>query len=711
MELVLEIGTEEIPASYIPPALKALESGFISEMKKCRISHGEVRVLGTPRRLALLAHDMAERQEDALTTTLGPPKKVAFDKEGRPTQAALGFAKSQGVGVEELSVVTTSRGEYLSATVREEGRESREVLKEVLPQLIASLPFPKSMRWNESGLRFARPIRWIVAVLGGQVVPFELGGLRSGNTSYGHRFMSPKPFEVWGITSYLHGCGHNFIIVDPEKRKELIRRELQKEAGDVRGRVVDDPGLLEAVNYLVEYPFALRGKFDESYLKLPQEVLITVMKEALYLFSVIDEGGRLMPYFVTISNTAPRDASQVIKGNERVLRAKLADANFFFEEDRKVPLESRVDGLKGLVFHTKLGNMYDKVQRLIELSSYLAEGKAPEAKDIVRRAAYLAKADLTTMMVTEFPKLQGVMGREYAIHWGERPEVAQAIAEHNQEGTPASMAGALLSLADKIDTLSAFFAAGLIPTGAADPYGLRRTALGIIDVARGARLSFSLDELLDKSLQLLKARDEIKGEVKEFIRGRLLHLLNQDYPYEVVDAILSVNFDDIYLTALRVEALNKMREEGKLIPLAIAYKRVNDLLNSWSAKAAKQVERTIRRVKDKEMKNRLKGITPSGAGIQEIQGEPEEGCLIEPAEKELHRRHVESREKLKDSLRKLDFKGALDTLFGLKGPIDDFFDHVLVITDDEILRANRLRLLKSIRATFLKIADLSRVPA
>lgn len=733
VDLVLEIGTEEIPASCIPQALASLKQLFEEKMQRARLAHGPVLTVGTPRRLALLAEGVAQKQEDAYQDILGPPKKLAFDSQGNPTTAALRFAEAQGLRVEDLNVIGTAKGEYLCARRKEAGQATADVLPQLLPDLIASIPFPKTMRWNQSNFRFVRPIRWILAVASGEVIPFELAGVKSGNNSYGHRFMSPQTFSVTDPdnigTSYMEGCRKNFVLVDPEERKEVIRKGLRDLALKLNGQVIEDPELLETVAFLVEYPVVFSGRFDPEFLKLPREALISVMRDAQFYFSfeaqdksLADAKGGLLSNFALAINSQVKDPAKVVANNERVLKAKLTDAKFFFEEDSKVPLEKRVENLKGLVFQAKLGSAYDKTMRLITLSDYLAQKLAPDLREVVKRAAFLAKADLTTQMVIEFPKLQGVMGREYARLSGEKPEVAQAIHEHYLplsygREIPQSLAGAIVSIADKFDTIVGCFAVGLVPSGTADPYGLRRAALGIIQIILEKKLSLSLQELFDEAAKPfgLSGTLTLYIQMLTHVRGRLFTLFAQDYPYELVDAVLNNEYDpfnDIYLCSLKIKALDDARRQEKLLPLAIAFKRINDIINAWVSKAEKQVARTIKRTKDPETRKRLEAdrLFPIISGPASIDEEPQERLLSDPYECRLYQEHMAAKEKIRECLEKREFAIALDILSGLKSPIDDFFDHVLVITGEEELRLNRLRLLNSIRHTFHKIADFSRIP-
>ncbi|HSR10939.1 MAG TPA: glycine--tRNA ligase subunit beta, partial [Thermodesulfobacteriota bacterium] len=512
-ELLLEIGTEEIPSAFIPRALEEMQSLLAEEFRSNRIPCKEIKALGTPRRLVLTATGMASSQEGRVVENVGPAKRIAFDEQGNPTKAAMGFARGQGVRVEDLQVVKTEKGEYVCARREEKGVETSGILPDILPRLISSIHFPKSMRWMDLENAFVRPIHWILALFDGKTVPFQIGNVSSGSLSRGHRFMAPGSFQVKDLADYLIKLKNSFVIVNPEERRELILAEVKKAAAEVSGAAVADPGLLEIVTYLVEYPVALRGGFSRDFLSLPREVLISAMREHQRYFSIAGENGSLLPYFVAVSNTKPRDPKVVIRGNERVLQARLADAKFFFVEDQKVPLAQRVEGLKKVVYHSKLGTSYEKVMRIKGVSEYLASRVNPELRETVERAALLCKADLITGMVGEFPSLQGTMGRVYARLSGEREEVAQAIYEHYLPTSaggdlPKSAPGAILSMADKLDTVCGCFGVGLIPTGTADPYALRRQTLGIINIILDKRYALNLGEMAEKSLELLREKIE-----------------------------------------------------------------------------------------------------------------------------------------------------------------------------------------------------------
>ncbi|MHB9099591.1 MAG: glycine--tRNA ligase subunit beta, partial [Syntrophales bacterium] len=464
-ELLLEIGTEEIPAAFLPKALTDMDELIRKELGSSRIRHEEIRTMGTPRRLFLAVAGVAERQEDQLIEKLGPAKRVAFDAAGNPSKAALGFCRGQGLDLSQLETTVTDKGEYLCARKKITGEATEGLLPAILTKLITDIPFRKSMRWSDLEFRFARPIHWILALFDGRVVPIRIGNIESGAESRGHRFMSPASFSVSSREEYLTKTREHFVIVDPTRRMEIIREETDKAAAAVGGKVLRHEALLDTVTYLTEYPTVVCGSFDREYLQLPQEVLITTMISHQKYFPVLDAtSGNLLPHFLTINNTLARDPAVVRRGNEKVIRARLADARFFFEEDRKVPLDKRVEDLRKVTFHTLLGSSYEKVMRFRKLAAWIAgriepaDGNKAAFAAHVDEAALLAKADLDTQMVCEFAELQGIMGREYALLEGRDPIVAKAIYEHYLPTgaggeLPESDEGAIVSIADKMDTI------------------------------------------------------------------------------------------------------------------------------------------------------------------------------------------------------------------------------------------------------------------
>jgi glycyl-tRNA synthetase beta chain len=683
-ELFLEIGTEDIPAGFVLQALQEMDRLIRKELSFLRIGHGDVKAFGTPRRLVLSVAGVSERQEDVSAQVLGPAKKAAYDDRGNMTKAAEGFARSQGVDISNLKVVETPKGEYLAVQKEEKGRATAELLGEVLPRLISSIPFRKSMRWGGLDVRFARPVHWIVAMYGGELIPFAFGEAGSGDESRGHRFMSPGSFRARGLSDYLEKAEKAFVIVDQEKRKGMIREQVQSLASSVKGFAIEDEELLDTVTFLVEYPVAVLGGFERDFLELPKEVLITSMREHQKYFSIVDREGSLLPHFIAISNTKAKEMDVVRQGNERVLRARLSDARFFYEEDRKVPLKDRVERLKGIVFQARLGTSYEKMERFKAVTEYLADMLDASAKAPASRAAYLCKADLVTGMVGEFPKLQGIMGREYARLSGEGEDVATAVYEHYLpsfagDRLPSFDAGAFLSIADRIDTICGCFGIGQIPTGAADPFALRRHAIAIINIVLDKKYKLSLSKLMEKSLELLDGKltrpvEDVKRDVLDFIKVRLQNILTgEGYPIDVVDAVLSANFDDMVGSVKTAKALSDLKKKPDFEPLAIAFKRAVNII-----KGTKRTD-----------------VDPS--------------LFQHQTEKDLYSASRKVKEKVSELAGTEDFGGALKEVAALKGPVDAFFDGVLVMEKDERIRNNRLALLWAVSDIFSGFADFSRI--
>jgi glycyl-tRNA synthetase beta chain len=684
-ELFLEIGTEEIPAGFLPKALADMEGLLRRELESARLAHGEIVTLATPRRLALVVKDIPAVQPNAEITAVGPAKAVAFDAAGKPTKAAEGFARGQGVDVAALTLVATEKGEYVAAVKKESGRPTPDILAEILPRLIGNIPFKKSMRWGDLEVRFARPVHWLVAIFDGIVVPFGFGGIESGSVSRGHRFMANNPFPVRDFAHYLDECERHFVIPDPERRKEIIRREIHRLAKTVGGHLLPDEELLDQVAFLVEYPSAVVGTFSTDFLVVPKEVLITSMRSHQRYFSVVDESGKLLPAFITINNTLTEDPSVVVKGNERVLRARLSDARFFFDEDKKVPLEKRVEALKSVVYQAKLGTSFEKMERFRVLAAALAEQLRPELAAQAAQAAYLCKADLVTGMVGEFPEVQGIMGREYALLQGVDPAVAVAIAEHylpTQAGgeLPASDIGAFVSIADKLDTICGCFGVGLVPTGSADPYALRRSALGIINIILAKEYPLSLQALVNKALDLLsqkltRKRDEVFADVMNFFTGRFVNLMTERNPADVVDAVVAVSCDDLVQTAAKIAALAEFKNRPDFEPLAVAFKRVCNIVKEPVAVAVN------------------------------------EQLFQDYAEGKLYLAYQSVASTVAANIDAGDYLAALTEIATMRGVVDDFFERVMVMAEDERVRTNRLALLQEIKGLFRDIADFAKIAA
>lgn len=691
---LLEIGTEEIPAGYIQPALDALAGNLSRRLTAARISHAAIHTLGTPRRLAVMVEELADRQESVVNELVGPPESVAYDAAGNPQVAAQKFAEKAGIPVAQLAVKETPKGRYLCAEVKEEGRDTAIILPEILPELILATPFPKTMKWGEQTIYFARPIHWILALLGADPVEFSLGDIRSGNISYGHRFMHPQAIKIREPREYLEKLRQAYVYADPDERREMIQTQIRQVAQAQGGNILPDNELIDIVNNLVEYPASIAGKFEDEFLELPDEVLITAMREHQKYFAVIDDQDNLLPCFVVVNNTQARDMNLVATGHERVIRARLSDAKFFYQSDINASFDDWVEKLKGVLFQAKLGSMYEKVMRVRDLTEFIAESvdQSLNLKKQVSRAAYLCKADLVSQVVVEFTKLQGVMGRVYADKAGEPGAVAVAIEEHYRPTysggpLPETTTGAILAIADKMDSICGCFSVDLIPTGASDPYALRRQGIGVLQIMAEKGFTFSLMMLIERSLTLFGTKSvgqikEIAEAVYRFLQNRMAHLLaEQGYSKDVIAAVTAVSVDNVPQVWQRVEALEKLKAEPDFEPLAVAFKRVVNIIR-----------------KD------------GGADADEsVQVNPE---LFEDAcESELFEKYRKAEKEVLKALDEGDFEAALLEIASLKPQVDGFFDGVMVMTDQDAVRKNRLALLKAISDLFAEFADFSRLSA
>ena len=677
-DLLLEIGTEEVPAHVMPRMLSDLSRLAEDLFKEHRLAYDSLRTIGTPRRSALLVTGLAERQEDVSTETRGPSVAIAFDAEGNPTKAGAGFARGQGIDPSAL----IQRDGYVYASVHEKGAETAALLTELLPELIRTLPLPNSMRWGDLDFRFIRPIRWIVALYGTEVVPFTLANVTSGNTSRGHRTLAPQEFVIAAPADYEEACKKAYIIVDPERRRAMICAQISETAKACGGTAEITPDLLEEVLYLVEYPTALSGSFEEKYLTLPAEAVITPMRDHQRYFPVKAADGSLLPVFITVRNGGREHLDIVAHGNERVLRARLADARFFFDEDRKKSLAEHREKLKTVVFQQGLGSMYEKTERLMELVTVIVEDLAPDAAAYeamapdARRAAELSKADLVTGMVTEFTELQGIMGREYALLDGEKPEVARAIDEQYMprfagDELPQSDLGFALSVADKIDNIVGTFSRGKIPTGSQDPFALRRQALGLVLMLIEHESGLLLSDLVEEASDLydldVSLCQKMQVYVADFIRLRLKNVLTErGVRYDVQEAVLT----DVDFVAD--------------VPVRAAY--VERLLASDGADALVQ---SFVRV------GNIARMTETGVVDPALFVAQEEGALHAAYE-----RAVAARAEGADTL---------PAEQALAAAIDAFFDAVMVMDKDERIKANRLSLLKTIDNYLLWTADYSKI--
>jgi len=685
-ELLLEIGTEELPAQFVPSALASLEVKAVQLLKDARLAHGAVKTVGTPRRLTLWVQGLAEHQEPISMEVMGPSKAVGFDAQGQPTKAAIGFATSQGVTVKALVTRTMPKGEYLFAVKKSPGRKTTALLSGVLADLVGGLSFPKVMRWNETGARFARPVRWLLALHGDKPVRFKFAGLTAGDSTYGHRFLSPgRPIRVKDFRSYEKSLEKAGVIVDPARRWKMVVEQIDSAAKQKKGRTVSNRWIQEQAVFSVEMPKVIIGSFDRKYLDLPQDVLSTAMKEHQGYFTLLATDGSLLPCFVAVVNMKGSEAT-IRAGNERVLAARLADAKFFFDEDRKTRLESRVEKLKGVTFHQKLGTLHQKTGRIMALAAKLADTLGDlDTIEHCRRAATLCKADLVTGMVGEFPTLQGIMGCEYALRDGEPKAVAFAIAEHYlprfaDDGLPGSLAGKILSLADRLDTLTAFFAVGLVPSGSEDPFALRRDAYAVIRILVDGGLHLSLNVAIQDAVRLLKEQgisveDKAAGELQRFF-GERLRYYTLGLRGDLVEAVLarwqSGTFDPLDLLT-RTNALETFAERPEFESLVIAYKRAENITKSHAD--------------DK--------VDPA--------------TLREEAEKGLYESVCAAEDKVPGLIKNAKYEGALEVLASLKVPIDAFFVGVMVMAEEEAIRRNRLALLIRVRNLFRQYADFSKV--
>lgn len=682
-EFVLEIGCEDIPARFVEAALSDLKTRLLDACKNARID-ATFEAFATPRRFALLGH-LAADQRDLEEVRTGPPIAAAF-KDGQPTRAAQGFAQGQGVDVNDLFTVKTEKGEYVAAKVFEKGRPTADVLPAILETLVAQTSFPKSMRWGDNKVTFARPVRWIVAVFNGEVVPFEWGNVKSGKTTRGHRFAAPTPFDVTNHETYLSGLADAHVVLKQEQRRKTILAGLERAASDVGGRVIPDPSLVDEVIHLVEEPHVLAVKYDEAYLELPPEVLISSMRSHQRYFAFQDPNGKLIAACGVVYNTPVRDPAVVAAGNLRVLKARLDDARFFWKQDLRIPLEQYNHKLENVVWLKQIGSVRERAQRMTKTAVAIANALHLNAETVqhTHRAGDLSKADLATGMVGEFPDLQGVMGREYAKMAGEPAEVAVAIYEqYLPKGAelelPKTHAGACLALAEKLDSLVGCFGIGLIPTASADPYALRRAALGTLRILQGMEYAIELGTLLELAANSYPEsffktdQQTVCKQVAEFVSTRLRHSLVQTFPTDLVDAVLAVGLADVLSVHDRVEALARIRPEADFEPLAQGFKRVVNILKKQ----------------------------------QSANSHINADLLNEDSEKALFTAVSAAQQSMKAATAQRDWHAACQTLISLKQPVDGFFDSVMVMAEDPAVRENRLALLGATQSLFFQVADLS----
>ena len=687
-DLVFEIGTEEMPAAAVDLGIKQLKESAQKLLEENRLSFKKIETMGTPRRLVLLVSKLAEVQSELIREVKGPAVKVAYDQKGEPTAAATGFARGQGVNVKELVAKKVSQGEYVFAVVKEKGLSAPKVLEKLLPGLLLLVNFPKTMRWNNGEVQFVRPIRWILAVFGNTTIEFALNQLKSGNLTIGHRFLAANPIKVKSSEDYLQAMRTGKVLVDHTERADRIRKQAEKIANDVGGQVVINPHTFDEVVQLVEYPHVVSGSFSKDYIKLPRDVLVTSMESHQRYFPIENKQSKLLPYFIVVHNGDHKHKNLIQRGHERVLRARLADAKFFFEEDQKESLDKKVEKLKGVVFQEKLGTVFAKTQRVEELVTAIGEQLSVKKHvlDNAKKAAYLSKADLVTEMVAEFPTLQGVMGREYALLSGENKNVAQAVYEHYLprfagDSLPRSTEGKILSIADKIDTITGCFSAGLLPTGSEDPYALRRQAQGIINIVLTNKFSFSLTDIIETSLRLyekaglkLRPKEETHQDLRDFFKARLRgHFLNEGFRYDVIDAVLAGGIDYPPAKLDRIEVITKLRETPEMEDTIIPFTRCNNLAQ------------------------------------MELGTEADKSLFQQQEEKQLLDSINKAESSVTKAVAKKDYLAAIQILSSLRPTVDAFFDEVLVMVEDNKIKDNRLMLLNKCVKLFLKVADFSQL--
>lgn len=677
-DLLFEIGAEEIPAGFMPNILGQLKTLAETKLNDAHLPFESIATYGTPRRLALIVKGLGDTSAEISERHKGPSASIAYDADGNPTKAAIGFARGKGLDVADLVV----EDGYIYAETKTAGVPAKDIVTDMLPQLITGLNFPKSMHWGNLDAKFVRPVRWLVALLDEEVIPVEFATVKSGNVTRGHRFLGADEITIKNAASYVDTLEENFVMVDQDARRELISKQLHDMAASKNASIVWDDDLLEEINYLVEWPTALCGGFEESYLALPDAAIITPMKDHQRYFPLVDQDGKLLPMFLTVRNGSDHSIEVVQAGNERVLRARLDDAKFFFNEDRKKPLIDRQDGLTKIVFQEGLGNLADKTERLLTLGRVFSEECElhEDARVVLERATELAKTDLTTGMVTEFTELQGVMGKEYALLDGESPEVAEAIFEQYLprfagDVLPQTEAGKVLSIIDKIDNIVATFSRGLIPTGSQDPYALRRQTIGILNILLNSEWNISLRPIIVESMNLLNVpadkQDELLGQVEEFITLRLKNIfLDREVPHHVIDLLLSNNELSVADAEGLVKALlaNRIDENVELVQ---AFTR---------------------------MYNLVKDVTYTGV---------DESLLKEEAERALYQMATKASEASIDAWDKNDYDAVVAVPATLVPAINKFFEDVMVMDKDEAIKANRLQLVRLAYSVMAIIGDIS----
>lgn len=692
---LFELGCEEIPAGVVPVAGQALLDAITQTLDGAGIAHGDARWLGTPRRLVVHVQAVALQQPDRTEVLTGPPWKAAKTPDGAWSKAAEGFAKGQGLDLTALTEVDTPKGPYVGAHKTTAGRPTAQVLAEQLPTILRNLPFPKRMRWGREREAFVRPVHWLVALLGGQVLEFTFAGVPSGNQSWGHRFYANRALPASAdLDAYQTTLLDAKVMLDQQARRHAILRGIEQLSKEAGGAWVEDQGTLDVVTHLTEWPAPLLGEFDPAFLEIPAPVIRTTLRENQKLFTLTAPDGSLLPKFIAVANTlSEQSRAAVAAGNARVVSARLSDARFFVQEDCKQALESYLPRLADRIYLQGLGSLGDRVVRVTALAGAIARHLCPQDVARVERAALLAKCDLATRMVFEFPELQGFVGADYARRAGEDPVVVQAIAEHYQprfagDTVPGNAAGTCVALADKIDAVVGCFALGLIPSGTQDPYALRRQALGILRILDEGKHALALSTLTTLAIEALQpalgerpvVAETLREDVLKFFRGRLTSLHQVDFPVDLVEAVLDAGFDQVATVLPRLRAFDHLRSTEAFTPLAAAFKRVANIVRKSGAEVAKDA--------------------PVQADL-----------LVEGAERHLHAVVQARAADVSQAMGHGDYAGALDSLAAIKPSVDRFFDDVMVMTDDAAVRHNRLALLRSCAGLFAQLADFARIQA
>lgn len=684
---LLEIGTEEIPARYVADALSQMEAQMKDVLEAERVNHTNIKVYSTPRRLTVIVEGLEEKVENIIEKSKGPSKKIAYDAEGNPTKALIGFAKGQGVELDAIIIEEFNGEEYVFASKIKRSKSLEDIFASNMGNYIRNINFPKTMKWGGKNLRFARPIRWIVSLLEDQIIPFDFEGIPVSNTTRGHRFLGSSNILVDNVDNYAKLLRDNYCIVDQNERKEIIKYGCDRLARERGGHVQEDSVLLDEVTNIVEYPTPIIGRIKEEYLKLPKDVVITPMKEHLRYFPVLDDKERLLPYFITIRNGNEDHIDIVVKGNEKVLGARLEDAKFFYKEDIRYPLESYVEKLKYITFQEKLGSMYDKTLRIQNLAVQIGEylGVGEETEKNLHRSSYLSKADLTTKLVSEFTELQGKMGLEYAKVSEENEIVSLAIFEQYLprfagDKLPTTTCGAILSIADKLDSIAGLFAIGIQPTGSQDPFALRRSALGIINIILDKKLNLSLEEVIDFALYIYVEKNglafdynKVKNEIREFFLLRVKNMfLDMGIRYDIIDAVINIKTDDIYDMKVRADKLNDWLTKEEAQNILAAFKRIATLAKKTETDDVKR-------------------------------------DLLNEDEIQLYEAFNNIEEKVIATIDRKEYDKALDILMTLKEPIDNYLEKVMIMVEDEELKNNRLGLLRKIYNLMMNVCDLSMI--